>query len=300
MKHLLTLFCATWLTFVLAIGAPADAQSSLRLSKKATETVSEINAILVQSALADLPANRRNELPLRFDRIMAQLIQMVDEETLKEAYDLEGQDAIAKLLVLAQDRKQLPDQHKDIHERYLKGLVGLQTQRPKAPPVLRKHQDKSFRLAWEYALLRPKPEGASPGHGARMQVALARIGDPASRKTAEIAFDAMTNLRVPVYRRLAERQSMVMRIMVMTPSEPSLRALADAVDRSEAQITQTGPLRRPLGFAPYAYALGLITNPYDRGRTPQWQALLPRLQKDGTKTYKMLIDDASTLLKEQK
>ncbi|MCB1356227.1 MAG: hypothetical protein KDK53_06920 [Maritimibacter sp.] len=291
MRRLLAPLLASCMVLCL-IGVPtASAQDRTELPGEAGEAVEAVLAVIARAYAPDVTLEERRALPRAFDRAMASLAQAVKDLDI-DVTKSEARGAGPRLALLALDHERDPKRLGVLIDRYWQGLVGSDNRRAQAPPVIDAHLAKEFRLAWEYALLRPAAPGSSPDHEQRAWSAITWYEDPASRVTARIAFEATTGRGTPASRDLARRQRLFLRIIGAVPSEAALRALADEIERAERQIAETGKPRRPVGFDPFAFCLELVVARYDSHRRPLWAAVLDRAPDTGTKTYRRLLEAA--------
>jgi len=177
----------------------------------------------------------RGQVDTTSDKLASELTESVA----KEARSREGEDVLAKVVLLAWDRKANTKRHEEIYETYfnrknfpprlnnLRALVRL-------PPLQDKHCVEEYRLAWEYILLR----GDEGWIGAQwIGDALLRIGNPACVPTALQAFRNTVRGPLPLVGAggTPTHQSYLLHILFGFRNEISLQAILECLSLDAAQ-----------------------------------------------------------------
>ena len=137
-------------------------------------------------AVEDESTHKRTLRGKIFVEDMGALAAVTDSELLENAKSLESSDFIAKLIVLAHDRKNRPEAHETIRTFYVDFNHDSGMLRPvnvSSPPVLPKHANESWLHPLEYGFFAP-PAGSSPNEDtARWNLYFALIQLPTRDKT---------------------------------------------------------------------------------------------------------------------
>lgn len=128
-----------------------------------------------------------------------QLAGHLTNEEMEKIHLLEANDIRAKLAVMARDRRDKIDLYESIENTYVvtmrKGAFSGQVAPP--PRLVGSHLTEPYRLVWEYYLLSPMPEGATPMYIPRVTQALSVIHGDASVRSLLHCFELTCRQGMP-------------------------------------------------------------------------------------------------------
>jgi len=222
-----------------------------------------------------------------FDRQLDAVALALTPAAAAQAIAHESDSIEAKLAAIAADRRARPAVYAEIVGTYVTPATASQSGRPPAPK--RAHEAEAFRLAWEYALLRPHSSDAAPFYEDGAAEAIARIGNPKSIVTLLHAMRVATQ---PEARAdlSSERQRIALRGLTGIPTAESAAAIGQSLRMIE---TRKPPAHRE--WNPRQYAVMRIDE-LPLPKRLQWRGVAQRMQTAAPETRRFL-DQLQTRLR---
>jgi hypothetical protein len=178
-------------------------------------------------------ARRVSQAAQDFDRALAEAAPLLTEAARTQALANEATSIDAKLVVLADDRRRRPAVYEEIFQAYVRAQP-RPTQSGRAPLPADVHVVETYRLAWEFFLLSPRPENTLPAFERGAADAVARIGNPRSASTLEHMVRVATQDQArPVD--ATERQRLALGALAGIPGPRGAAAIANVLDLIDAR-----------------------------------------------------------------
>jgi len=226
-----------------------------------------------------------SQLAAALERLAAQL----PAKTCALARKFEGEDIESKLTAIACDKRSRPAVHAEIERVYVKGVHAKESRFPRSPELEDTHATESYRPAWEYFLLSPEPEGASPLYHVRAGEALGRIRNNASIVALRYSCQAASQKGVDPDT-AEDRQLLALRTLNLFANEQALRAILECV-RHIRQQRESSPVKDRWDAEGYVYRL--LADLENCGNGLQWRKVLTSFPREGlSPEHRKLLEDA--------
>lgn len=259
-------------------GLPANAQTAMQNNQQMPAAVKS----LLDQALAQAQVQFQ---PVKFDDIVkagAKFQSLLDEigsqvgpALARQMAVREGSDIYAKLITIAWDRHNRPEVYQEIEQVYLHTpfVPGMHIQH--SAGLKSQHITETYRLPWEFFLLRPPMENASERYDLRTLQAIERINDNASILT--LLHDYWMTTREGVYiassGEVQTRQQRLLGALNSFHNPQGLQAILECVSESDKQ--QAGKDPEKYGWDVRRLVTDMMTAPQQVGAWRQVIVVYP-------------------------
>jgi hypothetical protein len=263
------------LALLLQVGFGQQSQATPETSRTVAQAVSLLEQTFVSEA-RETPIARQRRLAAAARSFAATLDALAHQTApglCAQMKAAEGRDIETKLVAIACDRKERAEAYREIERVYVKGVHSIKSEFPRSPELKDVHVTENYRLPWEFYLLTPPSEDASPLYDFRAAEAIGLIRDNASIVTLLFAF-RITTLKGVNPKRVEDRQTQILNALNNFTNEPALRAMLECLTLS---------LQQPGGPAwdVRDYIYRLLTDQEGFGNGDVWRRVITAFPRDG-------------------
>lgn len=275
--------------------AASKTPPSLEETGRTLDHAVQLSAEAFAVGVTEHPVIRRQrsaKMAAEFAAAMKKLGSLLGARECAEATEREGQDIRAKLSAIACDQRRRPSIHSEIERVYVKGVHLPDSRFPRSPEVKAAHATEKYRLAWEYFLLSPEPEGASPLYHFRVGDALEQIRNSVSIVALRHSCQAASRKGVDPDT-AEDRQRLALRTLNVFASQEALRAMLDCLSHTKAYPERGSES----GWDAESYVYRLLADQENYGNGPEWRKVLASFPGEGlSPAHRKLLERASKAL----
>ena len=197
----------------------------------------------VERALALVSVRYQNHSRRETDQAGQDLEQLLDQvgtqvspALSRQAAATEGDSILAKMVLIAWDRQQRPQFYQEIDREYIHKVRNLHERALRSPVVSQQHWTETYRLPWEFFLLRPPSPTIAPRALDNAYVSIAHTGNNNSLVTLVYIFQQTTHPDVELIDDFIQRQQRAILGTILEFRTPQgVEALLTCVALSDAQ-----------------------------------------------------------------
>lgn len=214
-----------------------------------------------------------------FSEILDEMGRGISARRMDELKLAEGQDIASKLFLIAADRRGRPEVYEEIEQEYVKKVHSEMSRLPASPRVKPQHAVEKYRLAWEYYLLSPSPEGAVALYGFRPYDALQRIRNNASLVTLVHCYRTACQENVKSMRRVRTDHRQVLSTINTLCNEDALRAMLECLALSVEQKSKIDSEKEMWDVEEYVY--DMLSDPLKSSCGEKWGKVIESFPRTG-------------------
>lgn len=197
----------------------------------------------------------------------------------------EGEKIAAKLIVIAADRKERPAIYSELEDTYLNTVDNPMSRARTSPPLRSIHLSETYRLAWEYLLLRPRPMNAASHYEVRVTQALSKIGNTDSLVALTHSYRITTHKNVVLTRYVSQRQRLLLSTLGQMPGQAALDAILQCLEMSATQKQHANIVDTQ--WDPEEYAFRLLTDQVNYGLGEDWRRVVLQAPTEGLSAHEV-------------
>lgn len=184
-----------------------------------------------------------------FERLLDQIGAQVSPTLAQQAAAAEGDSILAKMVLIAWDRQQRPQLYQEIDREYIHEIRRPDERALRSPLVAQQYRTETYRLPWEFFLLRPPSATLVPMALNNAYKALGQLENRNSLLTLVYLFQQTTRPDVELIDDLIEREQRSLRDTISVFHNPQgVEALLTCMALSDVQQEELA--RRKAGATP--------------------------------------------------